>query len=199
MHRLLLFTIQFIIDILKCHILIIHVCNEALKIKRDIITLMIDDISIDIEFEKKINAQFGFSGGISKILARNVPAGRSSVVTIFFSKTHRDLYAFLDFRSRATLSDVRKALLNMNLRPLSYIPPKGAEDYFDDIARSKFIKVFPGRRNIRSDELIYYRTLVPYNPALVQILEVKDGIIKTFDRDTHGNWRKAIALEYKKN
>ena len=79
-----------------------------------------------------------------------------------------------------------------------YLPPKGQPAYFDDIGRDKFKRCFPGRSNPADSDLIYYRTLAPYNPALVQISEVKNGEVKQFDTDAKTNWRVATKFAYRR-
>lgn len=86
----------------------------------------------------------------------------------------------------------------MGLAAELYLPPKGQPHYFDDIGRAKFAQVFPGRSNPGPADLQYYRTLAPYNPALVQIAEVKTGEIKQFDTDAKGQWRTATKFAYRR-
>lgn len=63
----------------------------------------------------------------------------------------------------------------MGLKAELYMPPKGQPHYFDDIGRMKFSEVFPGRKVITDEDIVFYKTLAPYNPALVLISEVKKG------------------------
>ena len=86
----------------------------------------------------------------------------------------------------------------MGLRAEIYLPPKGEVDYFDEIGRQHFRKVFPGRHNPSHDDIMFYRTLAPYNPAMVQILEVKDGEIKQFDTDASSGWRTVTRFAYRR-
>ena len=86
----------------------------------------------------------------------------------------------------------------MGLKGDTYVPPRNQPDYFEDIARQKFNAVFPGRTHVSSDDLIYYRTLVPYNPALVQIQEIPEGVIRQFDTDAQSNWRLATRFAYRR-
>jgi hypothetical protein len=79
-----------------------------------------------------------------------------------------------------------------------YMPPKGQPNYFDEIGRDKFKDVFPGRQNPSAFDLVYYRTLAPYNPALVQIAEVKHGEVMQFDTDARGQWRVAAKFAYRR-
>jgi hypothetical protein len=46
--------------------------------------------------------------------------------------------------------------------------------------------------------LHFYKTLAPYNPALVLISEVKNGEIYQFDSDAYGNWRVGARFSYRR-
>ena len=59
-------------------------------------------------------------------------------------------------------------------------------------------EVFPGRTRVSDEDIIFYRTLAPYNPALVMISEVKSGEIYQFDSDFRGNWRVATKFTYRR-
>ena len=86
----------------------------------------------------------------------------------------------------------------MDLKAELFIPPKGRPQYFDEVGRSKFREVFPGRKHISDEDLIFYRTLVPYNPALVLISEVKNGHVYQFDSDSNTKWRVAAKFAYRR-
>ena len=159
---------------------------------------MIDDISADIQLEKKLQDHFGFSGRVTRVVGRNLPSDHLSKVALFFDNS-QNLYAFIEARSKITLADVRKMLLSMNLKPLSYTPPKYNQNYFEDMAMKRFMKVFPGRRNVGPSELKSYRMSAPYNPALVQISEIRDGVIKVRDNDSRNGWHRALKFGYKKS
>jgi hypothetical protein len=154
-----------------------------------------DDIRIDLGFDKVLSGYFGFKAGVSRIVLSNVTVGPLTSATVFFDK-NQGLYVFIATKSKLLLADVRKILSKMNLRPEAYLPPKGNTSYFDDAAKKKFLERFPGRANITSEDLVYYRTLVPYSPALVKVAEVKDGCVKIFDSDSRGNWRTGAKLNY---
>ena len=85
-----------------------------------------------------------------------------------------ELLAYITARAIMTLGDVKRLVRRMGLRPERFVPPKHQPNYFDDVATEKFQAVFPGMNVTSPDDLIYYRTLVPYNPALVVISEVRE-------------------------
>jgi hypothetical protein len=86
----------------------------------------------------------------------------------------------------------------MGLKADIYLPPKGRPNYFDEVGQSKFHEVFPGRKNINDEDIMFYRTLASYNPALVLISEVKDGHIYQYDSDSTTNWRVAAKFAYRR-
>jgi hypothetical protein len=96
------------------------------------------------------------------------------------------------------LADIKKIVSRMGLVAEVYIPPRGRAQYFDEIGSEKFRKVFPGRGAISEADIRYYRTLAPYNPALVQVREIKNGEIYQFDADAHGGWRVAAKFSYRR-
>ena len=80
----------------------------------------------------------------------------------------------------------------------AYLPPRKDGDYFDRIAVAKFKDVFPGRTPANDGDLRFYRLLAPYNPALVRIAEVTDGVVRQFDSSDSTNWRVAAKYTYKR-
>lgn len=86
----------------------------------------------------------------------------------------------------------------MNLRPEMYLPPKGRPTYFDDIGREKFRTVFPGRKDVHESDIMFYRTLAPYSPALFLVSEIIDGTIRKADSDARGGWRAAAKFTYRR-
>src|SRR5690606_29547593 len=99
---------------------------------------------------------------------------------------------------KLVLSDVKKIVSRMGLKAELFLPPKGEVDYFDEIGRKKFREVFPARHTPSAEDIIFYRTLAPYNPALIQIHEVTTGEIKQFDTDASGGWRVAARFAYRR-
>src|SRR5690606_32244647 len=100
--------------------------------------------------------------------------------------------------SKLLLGDVKKIVSRMGLKAELYLPPKGQPDYFDYVGEQKFKEVFPSRTHINKDDLIFYRTLTPYNPALVQIQEIKNGEILKYDTDSASGWRVAAKFAYRR-
>ncbi len=154
---------------------------------------MYDELAI----ERKLQEHFNLDIEIDKMVLFETPASPALRASLFMTKK-KQLYAFIEGRSSATLSDIRKVVNNMGLVGEAYLPPKGNTHYFDDIATLHFQKTFPGRRPLKPSDLRYYRTLAPYLPALVLVAAVKDGIIKRYDSDASTKWRPVKRLSYKR-
>lgn len=158
---------------------------------------MNESIFDDMKLENDVRDKFGLEVTVDSVIVRSVPVSRSSYVTVFLTDK-KYLFAYLTGQQNVTLGEVRKTFLKMGLKPEFYIPPKGRPKYFDEVGKQNFKSVFPGRKSISQQDLIYYRTLAPYNPALAQISEVPDGEIKQFDADAHGQWRTATKFSYRR-
>lgn len=151
----------------------------------------------DIALEQIIKDKFGILIGVENVISRDIPVSPTARATVFLS-SKKQLFCFITAQSSLLLGDVKKILGRMGLRPEIYIPPNGHPNYFDDIGRSHFISIFPGRSQITSDDLTYYRTLAPYNPALIQINEIPDGIIRQYDADATAGWRPSVRFTYRR-
>lgn len=158
---------------------------------------MTDEIYNDTALERLAKDRFGMDIDISQVIVREVEVSRTAVATVFLTKK-KQLMVYVHGHSRLLLSDVKKIISRMGFKAELYLPPKGQPDYFDVIGRDKFREVFPGRGHIRDEDLIFYRTLAPYNPALVLIAEVKNGEIFCYDSDTRGGWRVAAKFTYRR-
>lgn len=155
------------------------------------------DIYDDMALEEIAKKQFGLGLDITTVIVREIPVSRTATATVFMTKK-KQLYLYVRAQSKLTLGDVKKIMSRMGLKPEVFMPPKGQPNYFDDIGREHVRAVFPGKTTITPTDLIYYRTLAPYNPALVQIQEITDGEIRQFDTDTHGEWRAVAKFAYRR-
>jgi hypothetical protein len=158
---------------------------------------MNDEIYDDMALERIAKERFGLDIDISQVIVREADVSRSAVATVFLTKK-KQLFVYVHGQSRLLLSDVKKIVARMGLKAELYLPPKGQPDYFDAIGREKFREVFPGRGHITHEDIVFYRTLAPYNPALVMIGEVKNGEIYQYDSDTRGDWRLAAKFAYRR-
>lgn len=151
----------------------------------------------DIALEQIIKDKFGIFINVENVIARDIPISPTAKATIFLSRK-KQLFCFMAAQSNLVLGDVKKILGRMGLKPEICIPPKGRPHYFDEVGRSHFISIFPGRSHITSDDLTYYRTLAPYNPALIQVNEIPGGIIRQYDADATGGWRPSVRFAYRR-
>lgn len=158
---------------------------------------MNDNIYDDMAIEQIAKNRFGIHVDIANVVARGIPVSRTTRATVFLT-TKKQLMVFIDGQSNLLLSDIKRIVARMGFVPELYFPPKGRPHYFDEIGREKFKEIFPGRSNPTAEDIVYYRTLAPYHPALVQILEVRNGDIYQYDTDSHTGWRIAVKFAYRR-
>ncbi len=158
---------------------------------------MSDEIYDDLALERIAKERFGLDIDIAQVIIRQVEVSRTASATVFLTQK-KQLFVYVAGHSKLLLNDVKKIVSRMGLKAEVYFPPKGQPDYFDAIGREKFRNVFPGRGHISENDLIFYRTLAPYHPALVLISEVKNGEIYKYDSDTRGEWRVATRFAYRR-
>jgi len=158
---------------------------------------MNDQIYDDMVLERQIKAQFGLPLDVDNVIARHFPISRTGHATLFLT-SKKQLYLYIESQSKLLLSDVQKIVTRAGLKAEMYVPPKGRPHYFDEIGTEKFREVFPGRGHINGDDIAFYRTLAPYNPALIAIREVRDGAIYQFDDDSRSGWRLTAKFAYRR-
>jgi hypothetical protein len=158
---------------------------------------MRDEIYDDMELEKLAKDRFGLDIDIAQVIVRDIEVSRTATATVFLTKK-KQLLVYVNGHSRLLLGDIKKIVSRMGLRAEIYFPPKGQPDYFDMIGHEKFREVFPGRGHISDTDILFYRTLAPYNPALVLISEVKTGEIYQYDSDARSDWRVAAHFTYRR-
>lgn len=151
----------------------------------------------EMALERSLTAQFGPVLNIKQIIVYQVPVGQLSEATLFLTDK-KQLYLYVTGQSKLLLDDIKKIISRMGLKAELFLPPKGHPGYFNDISVEKFKEVFPGRREINEQDLIFYKRLVPYNPALVLISEVKDGRVYQHDSDSSTGWRVAAKFAYRR-
>ncbi|NTW62443.1 hypothetical protein HGB25_03510 [Candidatus Saccharibacteria bacterium] len=158
---------------------------------------MSDKMYDEIAVERVIKEYFGVDNEIQQIILNHAPVGRTSNATLFLTNK-KQLFLFITGQSKLLLGDVRKVIARMGLKADIYFPPKGRRNYFDEVGRDKFHEVFPGRKNINDDDIRFYRTLAPYNPALVLISDVTDGHVYQYDEDSNTKWRVGAKFAYRR-
>ena len=151
----------------------------------------------EVSVERAIKERFGIDADIRQAILFRVPVSQVAEATLFLT-SKKQLFLYVTGKSKLLFSDIKKIVFNMGLKAEVYVPPKGRPDYFNEVGRAKFCEVFPGRKNISEDDVIFYKTLAPYNPALILISEVKDGHIYQFDSDSNTNWRVGSKFTYRR-
>ncbi|MDB5167556.1 MAG: hypothetical protein JWN26_701 [Candidatus Saccharibacteria bacterium] len=158
---------------------------------------MIDALYQDLALERTIKEKFGIDADVRQVILLKSPVSRTAHATLFLT-TKKQLYVYIGGQSKLLLGDVKKLVARMGLKADVYFPPKGRPNYFDEVGKSKFHDVFPGRSHVSDDDILFYRTLAPYNPALVLITEIKDGHVYGFDSDASGSWRPVTKFSYRR-
>lgn len=158
---------------------------------------MTDKMYEELALERLIKEKFGINLDIYQPIVFKVPVSRTGEATLFLT-SKKQLYLFISGQSKFLLSDIKKIVSRMGLKADTYLPPKNRPDYFNEVGRAKFHDVFPGRSNVNSDDILFYKTLAPYNPALIAISEVKDGHVYQYDADANDSWRISVKFAYRR-
>lgn len=127
------------------------------------------------EIEHVCEETFRLSLRVSEVLFDNVTTELDSFTTVFRSEDG-SLYALCQAGEGMRLADVRRIVKSMNMISDRYYAPFGNADYFDRLGMRIFQRAYPGRNSWTQDEAAYYRTLVPYSPALVKLAKVNEDV-----------------------
>ncbi len=163
----------------------------------DTMIVMSDKMYEELALERSIKEKFGVDTDIRQAVVFKVPVSHTSEATLFLT-SKKQLYLYIFGESKLLLGDVKKIVSHMGLKADTYLPPKGRPNYFTEVGSAKFRDVFPGRSHISDDDIVFYKTLSPYNPALVLISEVNGGVIYQFDADSATGWRHAAKFAYRR-
>ena len=158
---------------------------------------MTDKLYEELAIERAIRTHFGLTVDIYRPILSQFPLSRTAHATLFLTEK-KQLYLYIDGESKLLLGDVKKLVSRVGLKAETYLPPKGRPDYFNEVGKAKFQDIFPGRSHISDDDILFYRTLAPYTPALVLISEVKDGHIYQYDSDANDSWRVGTKFTYRR-
>lgn len=158
---------------------------------------MTDKANDELALQRVIRDYFGVDFDIGQVIVFQAPVSQTSEATLFLT-SKKQLYLYISGQSKLQLGDIQKIISRMSLKAELCIPPKGRPHYFEEIGRKKFYEVFPGRKHNSDEDIIFYRTLAPYNPALILISEVKGGHVYRFDSDAATNWRIAAKFTYRR-
>lgn len=158
---------------------------------------MNEQIYDDLALERLTKDKFGLTVDVGQVIARQIDVSRTAEATVFLTKK-KQLMVYINGPAKLLLSDVKTIISRMGLKAELYLPPKGQPDYFDRVGYEKFHQVFPGRSQASEQDIVFYRTLAPYMPAMVMVSEVKDGNIYQYDSDSRGGWRVAAKFSYRR-
>ena len=151
----------------------------------------------ELSLERIIREHFGVIVEIRQKIVVNVPVGSEATATLFLSGK-KQMFLFIGGNENLIFRDVKKIVGRMGMKAELYVPPRGRIHYFDEVGRSKFHEVFPGRKFASGDDISFYRTLAPYSPALVLISEIKDGYVYQQDSAARSGWRQAAKFSYRR-
>jgi hypothetical protein len=158
---------------------------------------MVETMYEELALEREIKQKFGFDVDVHQPIVFKVPVSRTAEATLFLT-SQKQLYLYISGQTKFLFGDIQKIVTKMGLKVEIYYPPMGRQHYFDEIGEQKFREVFPGRGHIKDDDIRFYRTLAPYNPALLLISEVTNGEVRQFDVDSAGGWRLAKKFTYRR-
>lgn len=144
---------------------------------------------------EQILKNFGITKSI-KIVADNMPISRSAQATLFFSE---DLfYVLIESQAKINFGQVKKILNKANIVPHKFLMPIDKPNYLSEQATELFCQTYPGMKPQQELDLIYFKTLVAYTPALIEIKHIKQGKVLCFDEDSREKWRLALKINYTK-
>ena len=146
---------------------------------------------------RSLREHFGVDVDAKQLIVDNVSVSPTAEATLFLT-TKNQLYLYISAKSKLTLGDVKKIVTRMGLHAELFLPPKGRPFYFNEIGSAKFHEVFPGRKQTCDEDIAFYKTLAPYNPALILISEVRDGHVYRYDSDSATGWRTAVKFTYRR-
>lgn len=146
-----------------------------------------------IDLESTCRAHFGAALQIQRIVARNIPTGKSSYTSVFES-TKGETYALCVADTPLTLADVKRIIRGAGMEAETFFPPSNNPNYFLQYGQQAFLAAFPGRKLNASDDLSFYTSLAPYMPALVKVAQVK-GELRQYV-PVIGKWYKLLNYSY---
>ena len=156
---------------------------------------MNDEIFNDVAIERACQETFGLKLTISEVIVRDAPTSYTATATVFKTSPNT-VYVYLSSQSKLLLADVKKMIRGMNIDAEGYVPPHGDKEYFERIGVEKFKSMFPGKHIMSDDDIRYYQTLAPYNPALIRVARIK-GDIRALHFESQ-SWRKVKDYAFNK-
>lgn len=149
----------------------------------------------DLAITETIRERFAKKIEITRMLVRDIQVGPVAHASVFRVKGG-NVYILIRGSNEMTLGEIIRIVRNMGAEVDDFVPPSGVENYFDDKALEKYKAVFPGKPLGGSEELRYYRTLVPYTPALVRVARIR-GELREYEPEAR-RWNVVKRLSYNK-
>lgn len=157
---------------------------------------MSPDFFTDIAIAETIREQFAKKIEVSRMVVRDIQLSVTAHASLFRAKGG-SMYVLIRASNPMTLGDVMKMLHGAGIEADEYVPPGGIVTYFGDKAVERFKEVFPGRRVMNdSEDLRYYRKLIPYSPALVRVARIH-GELREYEPMSR-QWKVVKLLHYSK-
>lgn len=112
---------------------------------------------------------------IKNIVARKLLISKDTYLIIFFSEKG-SLYGLLTSQNNLDLIDIQKMIKASGIEANYFLPPKGDVNYFTNFGKKKYQIHFPAKTEINDQDIEFYQTLAPYNPALFKINKISRNI-----------------------
>lgn len=145
------------------------------------------------QIERICKQSFNAELRVTGIIFDDIQSGKNSYTTIFQSDKHT-LYALVESNDSLTLFDVKNIIKSIGIEAEEFLPPNGDETYFMRHGHKAFLNAYPGRKTESDQERMFYRTLSPYNPALVRIAKI-GGEIRRYN-SMSPRWQKVDEYSY---
>lgn len=130
---------------------------------------------------------------VSEVVFDDIETGPDAFCRLFRT-TNGNLYALFTSAHDQTFRDVKQRAKHMGIRIKGYYFPYGDHDHFTNHGYHLFLQAYPGRRQWTLEEARYYRSLSPYQPALVRIEAVDNELRRYNEHDAQ--WHKVYDFHY---
>lgn len=151
------------------------------------------ELTQKLHIERLCKNHFDVELYVDSIIASDIEMVQDdSYATLFMA--NGTMYTLCETSKPVTLQDIKSQIKSMGMEADFYYPPAKDMNYFSRYGKVAFSSIFPGRPVATEEETLFYQTLAPYSPALVQIREVK-GEIRRFNM--RGNtWQAMKNFSY---
>lgn len=151
-------------------------------------------VAKSIDIQQICQEEFGVSFDVKRIIADSLLTDKGSYTTVFETTSH-EIYAYCHSDNDLTQRDIKRILNRAGIKPNAYLPPAGQPHYFTHFGIAGFKTAYPGRVLQPGNDLSFYESLAPYNPALVKVSEI-GGELREYNRALN-IWQNARDFRYK--